>query len=230
MQPQAQDTWSPTSWKRREGSPRSRPPPQPLEGAQPCHTLISDGWPPEPGEDKSVWFKPSVRSAVTAAQGQVSQGPCLTVAGAGLRSCLDCGGPGPGPLGWPSVPRGRGTRTQALAPTNPSPPCRRSSTNWTGTPRGRSSWMTCSASCRSEVRPARREVPDMSTQDGGALLATARGRCVSEAVSEFSVAGGIQEMPEGGETALPWWRGRSGRSSTIPPWVSDRRHSPALRV
>ena len=51
MQPQAQDTWSPRSWKRREGCPRSRPPPQPLEGAQPCHTLISDVWPPEPGED-----------------------------------------------------------------------------------------------------------------------------------------------------------------------------------
>ena len=40
------------SWKRPEGSPL-----EPREGTRPCDTLISDLWPPEPGEDNFLLSK-----------------------------------------------------------------------------------------------------------------------------------------------------------------------------
>lgn len=84
-----------------------------------------------------------------------AEGSRVSLSSAGSRASGRGGGLGLGflvlvPAGGPSG----GLPCQAPASTDRTPRCPHSSTNWMGTPRGRSSWTTCSASCRNEVRPA----------------------------------------------------------------------------
>lgn len=101
--------------------------------------------PPEPRDKKAAFPWPRWR--------RTRGSPSLREVGVG--SPGSAGPQRPRCLCAAAPPWGHGARTPALALTAPSPQPR-SSTNWTGTPRGRSSWTTCSASCRSEVRPTSR--------------------------------------------------------------------------
>lgn len=149
---------APRSGERREG-----PPLGPLEGVGPYDTMLPDPRPQSCRKAHLGGFKHLQKARVCVCP-QLAVGPPEKL---GLRG--ETGAWDSRDLSLPVAPSG-GLRVtgpwcprQAPASTNRTPRCPHSSMNWMGTPRGRSSWTTCSASCRNEVRPA---LPPWATGGG----------------------------------------------------------------